>query len=94
MTGKQRQCVLDAVAVATGNAWVDWWRAELGQQGRAMMGGWPGTLSEARRRILAGTVSALGPEGMLSEHELAEHAHTVFAAARAAWMASAVREQE
>lgn len=94
MMAKQRQEVLGAVAVEAGRAWFDWWRAELERQGRPMTGGWPGTISEARRRILAGSMYVLGAEGALRDHELVDLARTAFETARAAWMASAVRELE
>jgi hypothetical protein len=89
-----RQETLGAVAVAAGHAWVHWWRSELARQGRPMSGGWPGTLSEARRRVLAHAVSQLGADGALSDHELTDLARTVFATARADWIANAVREAE
>jgi hypothetical protein len=89
-----REETLGQVAVAAGHAWVHWWRAELARQGRPMSGGWPGTLSEARRRVLAHAVSQLGADGALSDHELTDLARTVFATARADWIANAVREAE
>jgi len=73
---------------------VRWWRAELARQGRPMSGGWPGTLSEARHRVLMHAVSQMAADGALSDHELTDLARTAFATARADWMASAVREPD
>jgi hypothetical protein len=89
-----RTAILDAAAIAAGDAWVQWWRQELQRQGRPMCGGWPGTLSEARRRVLDQVIAVLGAAGAPSAVELAELAHAAFAKARAGWMANAVSERE
>lgn len=89
-----REETLGAVAIAAGHAWTRWWHAELARQGRRMSGGWPGTLSEARHRVLMHAVSELGADGALSPHELVALAHTAFATARADWIASAVRDPD
>ena len=85
----KRETMLGAVAVAAGETWLHWWRQELQRQGRPMCGGWPGTVSEARRRVLAHAVSALGADGALSDVELRSLAHTAVLTARAGWIANA-----
>jgi len=91
---RKRQNTLGTIAVAAGEAWFSWWCDELSKQGRPMAGGWPGTLSEARARILARVSAELGPACALSEAELAALAQTAFVTARAGWLASAVPDPD
>ena len=90
----KRQSTLETIAVAAGEAWFSWWCDELNKQGRPMAGGWPGTLSEARARILARVSKELGPAWSLSEAELAALAQTAFVTARAGWIARAVPDSD
>ena len=45
--------MLTAGAVAVGALWAETWRNTMRQEGRAIAGGWPGTLPEARARVTA-----------------------------------------
>jgi hypothetical protein len=73
--------------------WVGSWRDALRFEGRAMAGGWPGTVPEARARL----VGQLGPElarrGLLppSADRIAEVSREIYAGARRAWLAEATR---
>jgi hypothetical protein len=44
--------VIDEIVKAESAAWVDFMIALLEKQGRLIEGGWPGTVSEARRRLI------------------------------------------
>ncbi|HTJ47194.1 MAG TPA: hypothetical protein VL463_34070 [Kofleriaceae bacterium] len=61
-------------------------------QHRAIAGAWPGTLTEARARVLAAL--ALDDRGALSVDDLRLLARTANQAARDAWRAVAVPDEE
>jgi hypothetical protein len=93
-SSKNREQKLGAVAVAAGEDWLRWWQHALAEQGRSMTGGWPGTLSEARSRVLARAVAALGNDEALTVPELEALAHTTFAFARTGWNARATHDRD
>lgn len=79
--------------VATlGMAWFQDWRETLRRDGRALEGGWPGTMAEARARVL----ERLGPElarralPFPSHQRVARASAEVYAVARQAWRSKAV----
>ena len=62
-----------------GLAWAGEMRAALHAEGRPAAGGWPGTLSEARARV----VSVVGRQ---RDEELERFARLLYGAARDAWL--------
>lgn len=83
-----RRTLVERTSSSAGEVWARWWRAELERQGRAAAGGWPGTLSEARARVLEAVLPDLKKHGIgelsFDERELA--AKTVYATARRRWL--------
>lgn len=63
MEALERRAIADAIAWAT--AWCD----DLAREERPIEGGWPGTLSEARRRVFAVLHGAPGPRPGADEIE-------------------------
>ena len=66
-------------ASAIGEAWAHEYLRDLQAQARAPVGAWPGTMSEARRRVVIHLAIALDPERL---NELARVANL---AARRGW---------
>lgn len=83
-----RRALVVQAAVSAGDVWAKWWRAELERQGRQVAGGWPGTLSEARARVIEAVLPEVRKLGMremtFEERELA--AKTLYATARRRWL--------
>lgn len=79
-----------ALAEATGAAWFEDEAVALRAAGRPLVGGWPGTVSEARTRVMNGVARARG--SVLSREATAELAHVVYITARRRWEARATRE--
>jgi hypothetical protein len=77
------------LAVSAGEAWASAFADDLRSRRRAVAGGWPGTMTEARARVLA-TVTARGVA--VSVEQLRELARTAYDAARAAWLAVSERD--
>lgn len=50
---EDRQSMLTAGAITIGAEWAHGWREAMRREGRAIAGGWPGTLPEARARVAA-----------------------------------------
>jgi hypothetical protein len=75
-------------------AWVASWRETLRRDGRAMEGGWPGTLGEARTLVLKQLVPELAKRGLSApdSEALARASRETYAAARRAWLAAAAPE--
>ena len=67
------------IATAIGTSWVDEIVRTLRAEDRALIGGWPGTISEAKTRVL----SALGER--VDPPLLAELARVASEAARRGW---------
>jgi hypothetical protein len=80
-----RRLVLETAARSEGCAWAAWWRSDLERQGRRRAGGWPGTLSEARRRAVGRIARELGREFAVTTVELERAAHDVYATAKRSW---------
>ena len=92
--GREVVALLDAWAADAGSSWVAALRSSLVAEGRKPVGGWPGTLSEARSRARAhyGRVpNAAAHEPALSG-EIERAARLLNRAARRAWLSTAERE--
>ena len=80
---------LERAVDAAGQAWALDWSTTLSGEGRAVSGGWPGTLSEARGRVAACVARRVGPAKRVSAEELESLARRAYAAARKTWLARA-----
>jgi hypothetical protein len=84
-----RRTSLDALATLVGDGWAKQTLDELRREGRSPVGGWPGTISEAKARLSSfrgPEVRALAPLG----HDEREYvARGLYARARATWLAHA-----
>lgn len=83
-----RRAQLKAAAVRLGQLWADACCEDLGRDGRAVEGGWPGTLGEARARV---TAHARSMPCLLTEEELSWVTRATYDEARRVWFASVVR---
>ena len=50
---EDRRLMLSDGALSIGAEWAHGWREAMRREGRAIAGGWPGTLPEARARVAA-----------------------------------------
>jgi hypothetical protein len=69
-------------------SWVDRVSQQLTSSGRRLEGGWPGTLSEARR-LLVQSMSSPGAD--IQRGELEDLARTLYEQAKSQWLAVAAR---
>jgi hypothetical protein len=84
---------LKETALGAGTQWAECCRAELKKQGRAIAGGWPGTLSEARARVtFAWLTGHRRHRPAITHDELSWLARTAYEQAKRDWLASASRE--
>jgi hypothetical protein len=83
-----RRSLVEQGAKTAGEEWAKWWKSELRRQGRAVSGGWPGTLSEARARLLEAVVGDLRGVGVaeLTFEEREHGARVLYATARRKWL--------
>lgn len=90
---ESRRMVVERTASAAGESWARWWRSELERQGRAVAGGWPGTLSEARARVLEAVLPEVKKLGIqeLTFDEREAAAKTLYATARRRWLSRRAR---
>jgi hypothetical protein len=74
--------------------WVAEWRTALEQDGRAMEGGWPGTMAEARAFVLGRIAPILVRKGMPlpTPDRMTRAARDLYSAAREAWLSEAASE--
>ena len=95
LDGDHRSTLLAQGAILAGHQWAQHCRDDLRQQGRRVIGGWPGTLSEARARARAHSSAELRRLGLaqLTFEELERLAHTTYASARDYWLSRAEREE-
>lgn len=86
----ERELLVERIVTAAASAWASSCFDALAREQRTVSGGWPGTLSEARGRALAGLVRALQAQSMpaLTHEELADAARLTNALARRAWLAN------
>gem|GEM_PF-2944622 len=89
-----RELVLRDLAVEVGQAWAKGWLSSLANEGRAVEGGWPGVVSDARARIRELAARALVRLAMpaLDHAELARLTHITYDEARRVWRSRAVPE--
>ena len=92
--GEDRQTLLARGASLAGEQWALRWRQDLREQGRRAVGGWPGTLSEARARAHALCAAELRRLGLaeLTSDELDRAARATYSRARDDWLSRAERE--
>jgi hypothetical protein len=92
----ERRTLLDRSALALGEAWARRSRELLSAEGRRAIGGWPGTMSEARARARDHLASEACRRqlGRLRDQELELAARATYARAREVWLAGAEREDE
>lgn len=83
---------LDELAVAIGEEWALACASALREQRRAVTGGWPGTMSEARARVLA-TFARTGG-GAPSSERLQALSRAAYGVARTRWNTVAVPDDE
>jgi hypothetical protein len=79
---------------AAGEQWAIRWIENLRKEGRAVSGGWPGTISEARSQASASAAQYLGRKSALMPGDLDTLARRVYEGAKKAWMARAVSEPD
>jgi hypothetical protein len=81
----RRRVMLEDAASSEGTAWAEWWRVELRRQRRPVAGGWPGTLSEARARIVARILHEHGPQFSATAAEIESAARSTYGTAKRDW---------
>jgi len=92
-TGTFRRAALERVALAAGEQWALSYRALVHEQGRAISGGWPGTMSEARARVTAAFLGGHKKSlSAISNAELDWLAKAAYGRARREWLAVAERD--
>jgi hypothetical protein len=91
----QRRTLLQETALLVGQRWFDSWQRDLAGQGRAVEGGWPGTVPEARALVAAQLVVTLAGESMspATREEIAWAARATYDTARRAWLGSPARRK-
>lgn len=72
---------------AMGEAWAAERASATRDEGRLVAGGWPGTLSEARYRVVACAVEQLGSSSRITPEELDLLARRAYDVARTTWLA-------
>jgi len=84
-----RRALLEEAPLALGETWANSRRDELRREGRSASGGWPGTMREARARVmeLLGRELALRHLPLLTSDELGLAARAAYSAARRVWLA-------
>lgn len=91
-----RRALLERAAGAAGTAWAGEQIVALRTERRRIVGGWPGTMGEARVRSRSSLASTLtGPARAARPYtaeELEIAARATYASARSAWNANAERE--
>ena len=87
-----RSAVLLRVARGVGACWMEWWHEQLRGERRAVAGAWPGTISEARRRVLS--EAQIEPELQLplTPDELESTSRAANLHAKTLWRARAIPE--
>ncbi len=93
--GDARRALLDKSATAAGTLWAQRWCDELRKEGRPVVGGWPGTLREARAQVSAYLGTSLGKRKLsFTREELERAAKTAYTAAKNSWLAKVDREED
>ncbi|WP_050432245.1 hypothetical protein [Chondromyces crocatus] len=83
----ERRKFIEERSQALGQSWAQGFRRELQQQGRAVAGGWPGTLREARTYVERALMTELRSRkmAMISGAERETAAKVAYASARSEW---------
>jgi hypothetical protein len=89
-----RRVLLEQGAEDAGQRWAKLCRDDLRQEGRRAAGGWPGTIAEARARVVAHIGPELRQRGMiaLTPGELEQVTRAAYASAKRDWLARGERE--
>lgn len=92
---EQRRTLLTEAAALVGRRWFDAWRESLKEQGRALEGGWPGTMPEARARVATHLTTTLAGRRLSppTRDELTAAARATYDEARRAWLCSPARRR-
>ncbi len=88
---RRPQASLDELAVLAGRDWAISTVSQLASCERAIAGGWPGTLSEAGRLLLA-RMSAAGMRQRPEGDEISRLTRLTYTTAKAEWISRADRE--
>src|SRR5450432_1139950 len=88
---EKRQALLDAEPLALGSSWARVWCKSMQTDGRLVVGGWPGTLAEARARVQGHLGGELARRRMasLSIEELAQATSATYQQAKKDWLIAA-----
>jgi hypothetical protein len=91
MGPQTRETVLREQSDRLGRAWAQAWIQRLLAEGRAVQGGWPGTLQEARAQVSTQCNQELTMRGLspLSHAELIATTNASYARAKHDWLLSA-----
>jgi hypothetical protein len=86
--------LLRSGACDAGRRWAETFRAGLRQEGRAVAGGWPGTMPEARAMVRSSYSAEVSRRraAPLTSDEIEWLARIVYASARQDWLSRAERE--
>lgn len=89
----QRRALLQQVPLDLGTSWAITLCDDVRKEGRAVAGGWPGTVLEARGRIWQQMNAELARHGlgMLTEAELTQATDSAYAHAKKEWLQVARR---
>ena len=88
---------LHARAELVGLDWAEGWFERVEREQRAVAGGWPGTMSEARAQVVRALVPWLRERGKWPSPDVPNFeatARVVYSAARAAWRGRTVTESD
>lgn len=83
-----------ARAKMAGLSWAELWFKRIGGEQREVVGGWPGTMSEARAQVVQTLVPWLRAQGKWPTTELTNFeatAHVLYRTAKNAWLERVVR---
>jgi hypothetical protein len=89
-----RQSLLDRQAAVEGQTWAREMRSSIHEQSRRATGGWPGTITEARARLVEFVLPRLARDGgsAATSEALQQATRVLYASARTAWLAQCARE--
>jgi hypothetical protein len=89
-----RRLLLEQTGAAAGDAWALGYFEALRAEGRPLVGGWPGTVREARTHARVHVVAELARRSLrpASHDEIELAARAAYARARDAWLGCAERE--
>ena len=87
----RRQTLLSEQPILLGTAWAQGWCKTMQSDGRLVVGGWPGTLAEARARVQGHLGGELARRRMasLSIEELAQATSATYQQAKKDWLIAA-----